>query len=208
MLHNRLLLLLVIAVSLSTLAAADSVPVNMTFLHPGTNVSGGYYTYPYYFSINGGKATAMMCDSFNNHISAGENWDATVSGLLAGKGMFGKNFLDYKAAGIIFMGVMDGSISPTTGNWAVWNLFVKGVTNNSAVLTLDSEALLLAKHAAASEFKGLVLYTPVGGSPGHGPQEFIGYRSSPLATPEPGSLMLLATGLMGIAGVARRKLRT
>ncbi|MGB7150511.1 MAG: PEP-CTERM sorting domain-containing protein [Terriglobales bacterium] len=208
MLHNRLLLLLVIAVSLSTLAAADSVPVNMTFLHPGTNVSGGYYTYPYYFSINGGKATAMMCDSFNNHISAGENWDATVSGLLAGKGMFGKNFLDYKAAGIIFMGVMDGSISPTTGNWAVWNLFAKGVTNNSAVLTLDSEALLLAKHAAASEFKGLVLYTPVGGSPGHGPQEFIGYRSSPLATPEPGSLMLLATGLMGIAGVARRKLRT
>jgi hypothetical protein len=53
----------------------------------------------------------------------------------------------------------------------------------------------------------LVLYTPVGASPGHGPQEFIGYRSSAMSTPEPGSLMLLATGLMGIAGVAQRKLR-
>jgi len=29
---------------------------------------------------------------------------------------------------------------------------------------------------------------------------------TPLATPEPGSLMLLSTGLMGIAGVLRRKL--
>jgi hypothetical protein len=30
---------------------------------------------------------------------------------------------------------------------------------------------------------------------------------APLATPEPGSLMLLSTGLMGIAGVVRRKLQ-
>ena len=207
MLRSRLLLSLVIALFLSTLASADSAPVNMTFLYPGPNASGGYYTYPYYFSINGGKATALMCDSFNNHISSGENWNATVSGLLSGKGMFGKSTLDYKAAGIIFMGVMDGTISATTGNWAVWNLFSSGVTTNSAALSLDSEALLLARHAPSSEFKGLVLYTPVGGSPGHGPQEFIGYRSTALATPEPGTLMLLATGLMGIAGIARRKLR-
>src|SRR5258708_22044099 len=71
-LGRRFLLSLVVALSLSTLASANSATVNMTFLYPGTNVSGGYYTYPYYFSINGGKATPMMCDSFNNHISAGE----------------------------------------------------------------------------------------------------------------------------------------
>jgi hypothetical protein len=41
-----------------------------------------------------------------------------------------------------------------------------GVTQNSATLALDSEALLLARHAPASEFKGLVLYTPVGRQPG------------------------------------------
>jgi len=204
-LSRRFLLLLVVALSFSTLALADSATVNMTFIDTGTNSYNGFYTYPYYFSINGGKATPLMCDAFNNPLSVGDNFNATASGLLSGKGMFGNDIRDYKAAGIIFLGVMNGTISATVGNWAVWNLFTKGITTDAAVLALDQNALLLAQHAKASEFKGLVLYTPVGSSPGRGPQEFIGYRT-PMSTPEPGSLLLLSTGLIGIAGTLRRKL--
>ena len=204
--RNRFLFSLVIALFLSTLAAADSVPVNMTFLYPGTNNSGGYYTYPYYFSINGGQATPLMCDSFTNHVTIGESWSANVSGLLSGKGLFGKQILDYKAAGLIFMGVMNGSISATTGNWAVWDLFTKGITTDPAVLALEISALTQAKHTRGSYFRGLVLYTAVGSSPGSGPQEYIGYRTGGMSTPEPGSMMLLGTGLIGIAGMMRRKL--
>ncbi len=203
--RNRPLPLLVLALFFSTLASADSATVYMKFLHPGTNIAGGYYTYPYYFSINGGQATPMMCDAFNNHNSLGESWHANVSALLSGKGLFGKDIMDYKAAGIIFLGVVSGTIDAKVGNWAVWNLFTHNVTTNSAVLALDHSALTQAASAPASEFKGLALYTPVGGSPGHGPQEFIGFRSSAMSAPEPGSMMLISTGLLGIASLLCRK---
>ena len=203
--RNRFLLLLVVTLFLSAVATADSAPVTMTLLGVGTNNSGGYYTYPYYFSINGGKATALMCDSFTNHVSIGESWTAHVTGLLSGKGLFGNQLTDYKAAGIIFMDVMSGKISATAGNWAVWNLFTSGITTDAAVLALDKSALASAKYTPSGYFKGLVLYTPVGATPGHGPQEYIGYRTG-LTTPEPGTMLMLGTGLIGIAGVMRRKL--
>jgi len=176
----------------------------LPILEPASIVLG-YYTYPYYFSINGGQATPLMCDSFTNHVTIGESWSANVTGLLSGKGLFGKQFLDYKAAGLIFMGVLNGSISANTGNWAVWNLFDSGITNDPNVLALDATEIALAKHTPGSYLRNLVLYTPVGATPGHGPQEYIGYRTA-LATSEPGTMMLLGTGLVGIAVVMRRKL--
>ena len=202
--RSRFLLALVVLL-LSSLALANSVNVTMTFLYPGGNNSGGYYTYPYYFSINGGSPTPLMCDSFANHVVQGQTWNATVTGLLQGKGLFGKNVLYHKAVGIIYLGVLHGTIDANVGSWAVWNLFTSGITTDPAVLALDKQALHLAKHTGGGAFKGLVLYTPVGGKPGYGPQEYIGYDSHFMATPEPTSLLLLSTGLLGIAAVIRKK---
>jgi hypothetical protein len=134
--------LLVLAVFISTLASANSAPVNTKLLHSATNILGGYYTYPYYFSINGGTVTPMM---------------------------------------------------------------TKNVTSNSDVMAIDRNALSLAASAPASEFTQLALYTPAGATPDYGPQEFIGYRTTAMAAPESGTLILISTGLLGIGALVRYK---
>jgi hypothetical protein len=152
LLSRRFLLSLVVALSLSTLASANSATVNMTSLHSGTRVYDRAYTSPDHFSINGGKAMPVMFDASNNHISTGESWNTQGSGLILGKGMFGKDITDYKVTPLTFLGGMHNNIRFRTANWT-------------------------------------------GGEGGRG-----------MSAPEPGSLLLLSTGLIGVAGMLRRKL--
>lgn len=195
------LLVLLASLLLSSAALADSV--NLTLIGPGGNNGGGVYTYPYNFSINGGPSTPLICDTFDNEVISGESWTANVNGLLSGNGLFGNDPLAYKAAGLIFEGILANTVNPTVGNWAIWGLFSSNAASNpyffgSGAALLDAQYLLTAAFTSNNAFNGLVLYTPVSGTQSWGgtPQEFIGL----VPASEPGELSLIfATLVFGLA---------
>lgn len=211
---NRNTLLSVLLVSVALMGSAFASSVTMTYEgHQGVGAKDGspYVGYPYYVSINGSTTfTPLMCDSFDNDVHLGQTWNATAMPFLQGikNSMFGASMtLDYKAAGLIFKSMLGGQMTTTAAQWAIWGLFSSNASSNPYFVAknfsaIDATYLALAANASNSAFKGLVLYTPNNSGPGVGPQEYIGY--SPV--PEPGTLTMMGTGLISLAGLLRRKL--
>jgi hypothetical protein len=201
--------LIVLVTLLAGSAWADSNPVNMHYLG---NDDG---TYPWFFDVNGVRVT-LMCDAHDYHITRGETWQANVTNILSGQGLF-KNLknsmLYYEAAAVIYSDVLFQGANQKDANWAIWALFSPSAKHNpnfnEDAQDLYYAALALAPKLPKSFFAPYVLYTPIPGTqrcpPGKAcglPQEFIGYNP----VPEPGTLTLVGTGLLALAAALRWKL--
>jgi hypothetical protein len=191
-------------------AYADTA--TLTLESVGGQSSGPDYVYPYNFSINGSKTTTpLMCLSFNDEITFGETWKATIA-QVAGNPL-------YEEAAYIFSLASAPSASQTTiadAQWANWELFDSGASSslpgsvNQADVTtiLDNAAAYVSHNPHSSLYSNLEVFIPVAGSQPWGdgtPQNLLGDTPSP--TPEPGSLFLLGTGMLGLAVFVYRRKR-
>jgi hypothetical protein len=187
-------LLVLVASALPAVAGT----VDMQFNNAGGNSYNGVSSYPYFATENGNSFFAM-CISFNEHITNGETWKATVYTVDQYAQVVGQQKADELAW--LFLGARANGGSNSGYNAAAWFLNEQTPGLDAGAQGIYNQVTSLNFHEG--EFSGVSFYVPVNGTEswqGEPAQTFMG------ATPEPGTLLTLGTAVIGLAGLARKRL--
>ncbi len=200
---KKLLLVVGLLVAAGT-ACAQQVTVDFV----GFSGSGWQSGYPYYATINGGSQIDVMCDDYVHGGTPGDKWQANLTNLGYGDLSLTRfnqlpNALTlYEEAGWLLLETqVEQQNQWQDMNGAVWYIF----DSNAPLDQGAAYWLNAAEQEAQGGFKGVNFYrveiiTPTNqhDPDPNGPQELLTIVSG--TTPEPGTFILLGTGLVALLG--------
>jgi PEP-CTERM motif len=182
-------------------ARAGSIPGTVYFSGGYAFANNGYGIPPYQGTLNG-KSALFYCVDFNHEIYGDTSWDVNIMNLNSPSADFTSTRMDNKTTYLEMAWLITQMQSTTNQNeqaqlqWAIWSF--SGVhspyVQNDALM---GDALAAVLHGFRGN--GWEVLTPTGS---YG-QEFL--VDSPTATPEPSSMLLFGTVLLGLSFLVRKK---
>jgi len=182
--------------SAASSARADSV----TLVSIGTNTFQGTSAGPYSGLLNG-DPISMMCLSFNRHVQVGQTWDVAVNMLDAAgvaNALYGGQanaLLKYQRAAWLYDQLTASPNQASAIQGAIWNIFNASTPDTAASIQWFSAAM--NANLAGYDFSRFRILTPSDRSK-YGPQEMM------TTVPEPMTMLLLGSGLLGVAAKVRK----
>ncbi|MEO8336728.1 MAG: PEP-CTERM sorting domain-containing protein, partial [bacterium] len=202
------------------IAAPASASTQFTFINGGTVTAFGYYI-GQYAGYQGAPVNAnvlLNCVDFYHHVQNGQVWDANLTSLSPSAGWDGSNtrfnnLTLYRQAAWLTTQYATASAADVAQIQAtIWNLFPGSPTPpavSPSSTWLTQAQTYVATNTNDATYQSFFVVTDVNKSDPNSVQEFIIYddtfNPNVTPTPEPATLMLVATGIAGIAGVRIRR---